>query len=503
MSAPAASAQQLEHGIEDSSATRNSQRLQMQSQQAHRRSRMSVHSFLPGSVSRSGVSTGPEPPLGADGTRSPPIRKLRKTRSIPSSLSGGAETPPTPSLLQRQSVGRPHAHSVSSVDALHLPVLHFNQNGQEKLPQRDIFADVLTHDSINSSPLTSSAASHLARNFRPHTASSSQGSLAHDTIPESIVHPFGPGVYFNAPSWQASPRHLVPSLREMQSFESGLTARAEPHSKVFRLDQPVIRGIDEEHETPRLGENLSQSPLAKGISAHTKYSTELFDVLQNYRGLPALDKLSPTSTEMTIKLSLKADNSAAPRDDPRFVIWGETDPYDPEDAWPASSIDVTSAHPSRRRSTKDGMSLENSHRTSATHPHDGGEKLLIAATIERWLAQLTSQLDHDELLIFFLTYRTYVSAVDLGHLLICRFHWALQEPSSSREEMIKRIVRVRTYTAIRYWMSTFFQADFVPNRELRLLFSGWLNFLKRDPFLQTRKDALVSFGSASALAKRV
>jgi hypothetical protein len=46
-------------------------------------------------------------------------------------------------------------------------------------------------------------------------------------------------------------------------------------------------------------------------------------------------------------------------------------------------------------------------------------KVLIAATIERWIAQLTSELNYDELLIFFLTYRTYVSAVDLCHLLIC------------------------------------------------------------------------------------
>ncbi|OAX32550.1 hypothetical protein K503DRAFT_870097 [Rhizopogon vinicolor AM-OR11-026] len=42
----------------------------------------------------------------------------------------------------------------------------------------------------------------------------------------------------------------------------------------------------------------------------------------------------------------------------------------------------------------------------------------IAATIERWIAQLVSELDYDELLIFFLTYCTYISAVDLWDLLI-------------------------------------------------------------------------------------
>ena len=117
--------------------------------------------------------------------------------------------------------------------------------------------------------------------------------------------------------------------------------------------------------------------------------------------------------------------------------------------------------------------------------------MLVAATIERWIVQLTSELNYDELLIFFLTYRTYISAVDLGHLLICRFHWALGETSTSRDEMVRKIVRVRTFTAIRYWLLTFFDVDFVPNRELRTLFAEWLNSLRRDPILTKHRDALV------------
>ena len=120
------------------------------------------------------------------------------------------------------------------------------------------------------------------------------------------------------------------------------------------------------------------------------------------------------------------------------------------------------------------------------------KKMLVAATIERWIAQLTSELNYDELLIFFLTYRTYVSAVDLGHLLICRFHWALGEPLNSRDENARRVVRVRTFTAIRYWALTFFNVDFVPDRELRLLFANWLNSLRKDPIMQRHRDALVS-----------
>ena len=73
----------------------------------------------------------------------------------------------------------------------------------------------------------------------------------------------------------------------------------------------------------------------------------------------------------------------------------------------------------------------------------------MAAMIERWIAQLTSQFDYDELMIFFVTYRTYIDALDLCHLLICRFHWALKEPITPHEVMVKQIVRVRTFIANR------------------------------------------------------
>ena len=84
------------------------------------------------------------------------------------------------------------------------------------------------------------------------------------------------------------------------------------------------------------------------------------------------------------------------------------------------------------------------------------------------LRKLTSDLNYDELLNFFLTYRTYINAVDLCHLFICRFHWSLGQHSSSQDETVRRIVRVRTFVAIRYWLLTFFNVDFLPELELRL-----------------------------------
>lgn len=351
-------------------------------------------------------------------------------------------------------------------------------------------------------------------------------------VSDAIANPFGRGVSFESPSWR-SPNHLSsrPVLREMQSFESGLTARADYLPRMSRISRtsmtgassasdddprnltpppgsatpPVSSSASSIHSIPPIPESPnSPSDNLAATTLHSRYSTALFDVLQTYRGLPTLDELVSTPGETTIRLSLRADDSVAPRDDPRFVIWAEvaTD-GDTYDELAASSTDLSSAshRASRRRAGKECVqTLQNIYAmqppTETPPPSTPAEprettRMLVAATIERWIAQLTSELNYDELLIFFLTYRTYISAVDLGHLLICRFHWALGETMTSRDEMVRKIVRVRTFTAIRYWLLTFFDVDFVPNRELRTLFAEWLNSLRRDPILTKHRDALV------------
>ena len=459
-----------------------------------------------------------------------------------------------------------------------------------------------------------------------------------------------------------------PVLREMQSFESGLTARADPVSRLTGT-----RGKEREKLTVKTSEAISESdpevdaaivsaavdgyessgssgpgsafppstpvPTKQTLSihlrhtsmpvsvfpqetqspspetsSHSRYSTQVFDVLQSYRGIPLLDKLSedtecPETT--VIRLSARNELNAAPKDDPRFVMWGEVwSGFGPSEE-DGASVDVNASvggisrltssaigtetapghgptvvqgSPDQTLGSKKGkkgsisliepgtqqtlttlttasnmtlsaVSLASSSHSIAAwsttpktdgsppvsrmrppplphldHPLNGEapKKVLIAATIERWIAQLTSELNYDELLIFFLTYRTYVSAIDLCHLLICRFHWALESSSSSppsvagsarssyrlssnpamgngvgfgnnltvndnsnNDDMVKRIVRVRTFIAIRYWLLTFFVIDFVPNKELRILFGNWLNTLAKDPTLHGKKDIMV------------
>ncbi|KIO18750.1 hypothetical protein M407DRAFT_31584, partial [Tulasnella calospora MUT 4182] len=122
-----------------------------------------------------------------------------------------------------------------------------------------------------------------------------------------VANPFGRGVSFTTPHRPldfsirrpASP----PQLRYMQSFESGLTARADDHPTFMRQFKRTTSAT-----------HASASP----------YSTEVFDVIQNYKGIPLADTLSAVASETVFKLS--STPSALPKNDPRFVIWGDVRP---------------------------------------------------------------------------------------------------------------------------------------------------------------------------------
>ena len=473
---------------------------------------MSVHAFFPSTifpsatVGRNSEATASIRPL--------PLRKLRKARSNPQISPD--PIPPAP------HTARGHSQSVTAADLPRLS-MHDPPSGPVPVlypqPIRDSFADVMHWgvESGPSSPISSRSHSH------------SHGSeVSPSTGP---LNPFGSGVLFDSPTPAREPEGYlhVPPLREMQSFESGMTARAGPPLRVaVPSSLPPISSLgpgaspvadDAPSLPPGLGSSDDQdtssvilvseeqdielplspicSPLLSSPKAtlpdptyrltyetmvHTRYSTEVFDVLQTYRGLPVLERLLEDSQTAVIKMTLTADDNADPRNDPRFVIWGTVTLE--------SQVDDSQAS---RRSSGEFVHL-------VTPEGPERERVLVAATIERWLAQLTSALDYDELLVFFLTYRSYISALDLCHLLICRFHWALGRSADGGDDMVRRIVRVRTFVAIRYWLLTFFAVDFVPNRELRLVLASWLNTLRRDPILQKHTDAMVRHrGLISAL----
>jgi Gdp/GTP exchange factor required for growth at low temperatures len=300
--------------------------------------------------------------------------------------------------------------------------------------------------------------------------------------PDTGNSPFGPGVIYTEPAAPASPEMPTfatnPSLREMQSFESNLTAKPDPipPAKFYATSQMLMK---------------KDSILTAASRETTPFSTIVFDILQTFRGAPLPDRLSESSSEPTVKLS--SSSSAVPRDDPRFVIWGEvySNVFEEQTTSQGSHTDLSiSSHSgvSPRRKTSRARSGDVPIIFNSSSP----ERLIVAATIERWIAQLTSENESFELVHFFITYRIYISGVDLCHLLICRFHWALEKPNSKPDEVIRAQVRARTYKMIRYWLSHWFKVDFSTNPQLCQVLINWVNTLRKDPVMTKLSDALVS-----------
>lgn len=510
-----------------------------------RRSRMSVHTLLPPSL-KSAMSTqssllNPNPTQETS-DRPHQRNKLRKTRSIPETLNGSVYSDSTTNVSNPQplsATGRAHSHSVTDADMKRpLPGDFAPQ------PRGDIFGDVMRWKNGGAAYSAASGSGSVRFGRGQMATYSGEGGR-----PVAIImDPFGPQVSFDLPSRKPAAGFKFDSLvmpvhqlREVQSFESGLTARAGDSSQTrARAAESSGSGTEGKLDDMPEGEEAETTPHASFIpvinepepavelepepdfdldldspglglyplpetAMHSRYSTDVFDVLQTYSGLPLLDRMDDNTV---IKISYKPSlESAAPRDDPRFVLWGETaaSADGPDEMGSISQVSragtdlsasTQSSHASRRKSGKSGKASSLSAGGTdvpkvLVSKDEASRRILVAATIERWIAQLTSDLNYDELLNFFLTYRTYVSAVDLCHLLICRFHWALGKHGSSHDEMVRRIVRVRTFVAIRYWLLTFFNVDFLPNRELRLALAGWLNALIRDPILKAHNDGLV------------
>ncbi|KAH8555792.1 ras guanine nucleotide exchange factor domain-containing protein, partial [Umbelopsis sp. PMI_123] len=106
----------------------------------------------------------------------------------------------------------------------------------------------------------------------------------------------------------------------------------------------------------------------------------------------------------------------------------------------------------------------------------GDGAVISAATIEKLIEKLTSDIGINFLLDFFLTYRQFISPVKLCKWLILRFRWAVME-----ETEVRRLVRIRTFVVLRYWMTHFWTQDFKPSRTLRFILSTFLSQLRTHP----------------------
>ena len=101
---------------------------------------------------------------------------------------------------------------------------------------------------------------------------------------------------------------------------------------------------------------------------------------------------------------------------------------------------------------------------------------ITAATPARLIAQITSPLflDYELLADFFLTFRNFLSCSELLEYLLTRMRWALANDSDAG-----RIVRVRTFVALRHWILNYFADDFLLDPPFRQWFCNLVNELAR------------------------
>ncbi|KKY22851.1 putative low temperature essential 1 [Phaeomoniella chlamydospora] len=104
-------------------------------------------------------------------------------------------------------------------------------------------------------------------------------------------------------------------------------------------------------------------------------------------------------------------------------------------------------------------------------------KEITAATPARIIAQITSEsfMDYDLVSAFFLTFRSYLSCENVLNLLLARLRWAI-----NRLQDDGRIIRIRTFAAIRHWILNYFLDDFVGNENLRIMFCDQINGMYRE-----------------------
>ncbi|EXJ67598.1 uncharacterized protein A1O5_08944 [Cladophialophora psammophila CBS 110553] len=102
---------------------------------------------------------------------------------------------------------------------------------------------------------------------------------------------------------------------------------------------------------------------------------------------------------------------------------------------------------------------------------------ITAATPARIIAQISSDsfMDYELVSDFFLTFRSYMSTYQVLDLLLARLRWAI-----GRLEDDGRIIRVRTFAALRHWILNYFMDDFFVDHRLRLRFCKEVNRLYND-----------------------
>lgn len=125
-------------------------------------------------------------------------------------------------------------------------------------------------------------------------------------------------------------------------------------------------------------------------------------------------------------------------------------------------------------------------------------ELINHATLKALMVQLTSPeiIDYNLICDFFLTYRTFVSSVEVMNLLLTRLIWSLQYIHSNDSNNVKigKLVLLRTFVVLRHWILNYFVDDFEPNSSICDTFTTLINeitieldFINKEEMIFERK----------------
>ncbi|BGP43229.1 Guanine nucleotide exchange factor lte1 [Rhodotorula kratochvilovae] len=490
-----------------------------------------------------GLRKAPSSPSlgGGMGALSPPPpseRAASRARSAASSTSGGsgegdvlgrilgwrADLPPLTGSAQ--GTARRRGKDGAGAARVGLPEMFRRKGrGSDRAGKGSAVSEAGTDRSDLPEDLEELDASSLAGDDSPSSPSSSldhpfASPKQRPSYQRRPTGPFGTGVRIQPDARRAlvlntsalpPPTH---AMREVSSSDSIRTARADdpppPLLPPAPIDEAPSTPMPRRFEDPSIFDvfhrpSLPSSPVAAPqtipFGAHGRPPSSA-SLASTRSGRSEQSHTSAGAHDITVV--------PAPGDDPRFVIWGVKDPVpmtappggrrtsaahgtpgrvSAEQHSPAPSTASPGTTSSRRWSVSGRSSAASAGASSpATSVRDSvgsappppAERLLMAATVERLVAELTSQIAPDLLADFFLTYRHYLAPLSLLHLLIARFEWAMQPALSAEDDALRRVVRVRTFVVVRYWLLNHFMDDFYPSRALRTALTAWLNAAARD-----------------------
>ncbi|KAJ3411329.1 Guanine nucleotide exchange factor lte1 [Chytridiales sp. JEL 0842] len=123
--------------------------------------------------------------------------------------------------------------------------------------------------------------------------------------------------------------------------------------------------------------------------------------------------------------------------------------------------------------------LEFEHATHGLEQDVCGNKLVVSGSIEQLVGYLTSVSDPVFVDDFLLTYRTFMSPMQLLKLFIVRLKWCLkedQEPPAIDSQ--RRFIKLQTCQVLTSWISGFWDEDFGGSRTMLFTLSTFLTILE-------------------------